>query len=75
MQYNLMKEKLNELNNQLRIMILQNVREEKEYDDRFLLKMNLITQQIIDLKQSLNNEKMSRGKVKSQFFNPYRLQY
>ena len=75
MQHNLMKEKLNDLNNQLRIMILQNVREEEEYDDRFLRNMNRITKQIIDLRQSISKEKVNRNKVNSKFTSPYSVQY
>ena len=75
MQHNLMKEKLNDLNNQLRIMILQNVREEEEYDDRFLRNMNRITKQIIDLRLSISKEKVNRNKVNSKFTSPYSVQY
>lgn len=75
MQHNLMKEKLSDLNNQLRIMILQNVREEEEYDDRFLRNMNRITKQIIDLRQSISKEKVNRNKVNSKFTSPYSVQY
>ena len=75
MQYNLIKEKLNDLNNQLRIMILQNVREEEEYDDRFLYNMNRITKQIIDLKQSINKEKTNQDKINPKFNHSYSMQY
>ena len=47
------REKLDELNTQLRILILQNVRVEEEYDDHFLKEMKRITGQILDLKLSL----------------------
>ena len=74
MQITLINEQLSDLNNQLRIMILQNVREEEEYDDRFLRKMNHITKQIIDLKQSLKKEKLSRNKANSKYINSYSVQ-
>ena len=60
MQHNMTKEKLDELNTQLRILILQNVRVEDEYDDHFLREMNRITGQIIELKYTLANKENSR---------------
>lgn len=75
MQHNVMKEKLNDLNNQLRIMILQNVREEEEYDDRFLSNMNQITKQIIELKQSIKREKLNRKNISSKLAGSYSTHY
>jgi hypothetical protein len=60
MQHNMTKEKLDELNTQLRILLLQNVRIEDEYDDHFLKEMNRITRQILDLKLTLTNKENDR---------------
>ena len=54
------REKLDELNTQLRILILQNVRVEEEYDDHFLKEMKRITGQILDLKLSLIKKETDR---------------
>lgn len=71
MKYNMTKRKLDELNTQLRIMILQNVREEEEYDDRFLQEMNRITYQILKLKKSLKKEKVGSSRINRQITEVY----
>ncbi|MEJ2054346.1 MAG: hypothetical protein P8X42_10530 [Calditrichaceae bacterium] len=74
MHQDLIKEKLSNLNSQLRIMILQNAREEDGYDDRVLLEMNRITNQILDLKRSLRREKANRKRVIYSHAQKYSLQ-
>ncbi len=75
MNYNVTREKLDELNNQLRIIILQNVREEEEYDDRFLQEMNRITYQILELKKSLKKERKDLNRINHQITTIYNLHY
>ena len=75
MHRNMTKVKLDELKTQLRIMILQNVREEEEYDERFLHEMNRITHQILELKSYMKNEKIGVSRINHQFAKTYNLQY
>jgi hypothetical protein len=75
MNYNMTKQKLDELNTQLRIMILQNVREEEEYDDCFLEKMNRIINQILELKKSLKKERIGLNRIDRQFTKAHNLHY
>ena len=75
MNYYMTKQKLDELNTQLRIMILQNVREEEEYDDCFLEKMNRIINQILELKKSLKKERIGLNRIDRQFTKAYNLHY
>lgn len=75
MNYNMTKQKLDELNTQLRIMILQNVREEEEYDDCFLEKMNRIINQILELKKSLKKERIGLNRIDRQFTKVHNLHY
>lgn len=75
MNYKMTREKLDELNTQLRIMILQNVREEEEYDDCFLQEMNRIIYQILELKKSLKKERIGSSRINRQFTKTYNLHY
>jgi len=63
MENDLLKEEMYELNSRLRIMILQNAREEEGYDENFLLELNRITGQILDLKRSLRMSRLERNKI------------
>ncbi|MEJ2542605.1 MAG: hypothetical protein P8Y99_00910 [Calditrichaceae bacterium] len=73
MKHKMTSEKLNELNTQLRILILQNVRVEDEYDERFLKEMNRITQQILELKKSVKNEKVGFNRINHTYSRSYHL--
>jgi len=75
MQYNMTREKLDELNTQLRILILQNVRVEEEYDDLFLEEMNRLTQQILELKKSIKREKIGLHRITRTYSQSYHLHY
>lgn len=75
MQHNMASEKLNELNTQLRVLILQNVRVEDEYDDRFLKAMNRITQQILELKKSIKREKVGINRINHSNSQTYHFHY
>ena len=68
---NITRDKLSELNTRLRIMILQNARVEEEYDDLFLLEVNHITQQILDLKK----EHIRVNRVKHDYSSRYATKY
>ena len=65
----IIREKLKELNNRLRILILQNVREEEGYDDHMLMEMHDITKQIIDLKQMIGDQKIKHSQLNYRFNN------
>ena len=61
--------KIIELNNRLRILILQNVREEDGYDDQVLMEMHDITKQILDLKQMIGDKKKKHYQLNYRFNN------
>jgi len=63
------REKLIELNNRLRILILQNVREEDGYDDQMLMEMHDITKQILDLKQMIGGKNKKQYQINYRFNN------
>jgi len=75
MLYNMTTEKLEDLHTQLRILILQNVRVEEEYDEVFLQEINHITQQILELKKSIKKERIDLTGINSQFAKLYNLHY
>jgi len=53
MEKQILQEKVNLLNQRLRILILQNAREGSVYDDKFLLEMHYISGQVLVLNQQL----------------------
>ena len=75
MQHNMTNEKIDELKTQLRILILQNVRVEEEYDEKFLKEMNRITQQILQLKKSVKREKVGFKGINHSHSQTYRIHY
>jgi len=50
----LLERRISQLNERLRILLLQNAREEALYDDRFLRELRQLAEQILNLKQLFN---------------------
>lgn len=67
----LIQERITELNNRLRIVILQNVREEDGYEDQVLMEMRDITEQILDLKQMIINKKKTQAQLNYRINNTH----
>ena len=64
------EQKMQILNQRMRILILQNVRENIQYDDKALLEMRDLADQIIKLKNKLKNQnKMVYDSKSSGFVN------
>jgi len=56
MDLKILQKQLDELNHRLRIIILQNARQENGYDDDFLSELNQVTRQILGLKRILKKQ-------------------
>ncbi len=60
MEKQILQEKINMLNQRLRILILQNAREGSVYDDKFLIEIYHVSAQVLALKQQLGQWRQTR---------------
>lgn len=61
----ILREKTERLNQRLRILILQNAGEGSVYDDHFLFEVHLISEQLMQLKRSDNQQARPEGRLRN----------
>ena len=66
-----LEDKIRSLNNKLRILLLQNVKEEYVYDNMLLLEMHKLTAQILKLKQMIRKQRNRSKQSKVSFVNNF----